>query len=94
MMMTMILVGLLCAMCGLQVLCAAPTPVVRRVPVMTAGATATGCKSAGPCKYAAFRIPGFINTRNGTLIAVAEGRKFGCGDFDGQHDLVARRSTE
>eukprot|EP01052_Picozoa_sp_SAG31_P031039 SAG31_NODE_3248_length_4493_cov_1.923760_1_plen_565_part_00 len=69
-------------------------PTVRRVPVMTAGASAVGCQSPGPCKYAAFRIPGLINTRNGTLVAVAEGRKFGCGDFDGQHDLVAARSTD
>ena len=61
---------------------------------MTAGATAIGCKSPGPCKFAAFRIPGLINTRNGTLVAVAEGRKFGCGDFEGQHDLVATRSTD
>ena len=71
---------------------ASAPPVVRRIPVMTAGATATGCLSPGPCKYAAFRIPGLINANN-TLIAVAEGRKTGCGDFAGQHDLVARRST-
>ena len=28
---------------------------------MTAVATAIGCKSPGPCKFAAFRIPGLIN---------------------------------
>ena len=72
----------------------APTPAVRRVPVMTAGASAVGCLSPGPCKYAAFRIPGLINTVNETLIAVAEGRKTGCGDFAGAHDLVASRSTD
>eukprot|EP01050_Picozoa_sp_SAG11_P037484 SAG11_NODE_14799_length_599_cov_0.994000_2_plen_95_part_01 len=71
---------------------APPEAAVRRIPVMTAGATAVGCRSPGPCKYAAFRIPGLINTRNGTLLAFAEGRKFGCSDFDGQHDLVATRS--
>ena len=68
-------------------------PAIRRIPVMSAGATAFGCRSPGPCKYAAFRIPGFVNM-NGSLLAVAEGRKFGCGDFDGQHDLVAARSTD
>jgi hypothetical protein len=73
---------------------APPEAAVRRIPVMTAGATAVGCRSPGPCKYAAFRIPGLINTRNGTLLAFAEGRKFGCSDFDGQHDLVATRSTD
>ena len=72
----------------------APKPAVRRVPVMTAGASAVGCLSPGPCKYAAFRIPGLINTVNETLIAVAEGRKTGCGDFAGAHDLVASRSTD
>ena len=73
--------------------CAAPPAVppaaVRTVPVLRAGAIAVGCLSPGPCKYAAFRIPGLIHTRNGTLIAVAEGRKNGCSDFAGQHDLVA-----
>ena len=44
-----------------------------------------------------------MNAGNNTLIAVGEGRKFGCGDFGpppppgrhgwGQHDLVIRRST-
>ena len=88
--MRVVTVGLSAAAVALAV---APSPAVRRIPVMTAGATAYGCRSPGPCKYAAFRIPGFINM-NGTLLAVAEGRKFGCGDFDGQHDLVAARSTD
>ena len=76
---------------------------VKLVPVMEAGATSTGC-SQGGCKYAAFRIPGLVNAGNNTMIAFAEGRKFGCGDFGpppppgkhgwGQHDMVISRSTD
>eukprot|EP01051_Picozoa_sp_SAG22_P014283 SAG22_NODE_1709_length_3761_cov_9.920535_1_plen_573_part_00 len=76
---------------------------VTLVPVMSAGATSVGCTQGG-CKYAAFRIPGLVSVGNRTLIAFAEGRKFGCGDFGpppppgakgfGQHDLVMRRSTD
>jgi hypothetical protein len=77
--------------------------IVKLVPVMQQGDTAVGCTQGG-CKYAAFRIPGFANVGNNTLIAFAEGRKFGCGDFGpppppgkhgwGQHDMVIRRSTD
>jgi hypothetical protein len=28
------------------------------------------------------------------LLAYAEGRKNGCGDYDGQHDLVLKRSLD
>ena len=28
------------------------------------------------------------------LLAFAEGRKFGCGDFTGQHDMVMRKSSD
>ena len=76
---------------------------VKLVPVMEAGATSTGCTQGG-CKYAAFRIPGLVNAGNNTMIAFAEGRKFGCGDFGpppppgkhgwGQHDMVISRSTD
>lgn len=66
--------------------------------VMTEGDTAVGCLQEG-CTYAAFRIPGLVDLGNGTLLAFAEGRKWGCGDFGGgthphrgQHDLVVRRS--
>ena len=34
--------------------------------------------------YKAFRIPG-IHSLNNTLLVFAEGRKYGCGDFAGQH---------
>ena len=48
--------------------------------VMTEGDTAVGCLQEG-CTYAAFRIPGLVDLGNGTLLAFAEGRKWGCGDF-------------
>ena len=35
-----------------------------------------------------------FGTLQGTLLAFAEGRKYGCGDFAGQHDVVMRRSTD
>ena len=56
---------------------------VRLVPVMETGAETVGCTSGGgpPCRYSAFRIPGLVNAGNNTLIAFAEGRKYGCGDF-------------
>ena len=77
---------------------------VKLVDVMVPGASSTDC-SEPPCVYKAFRIPGFANAGNGTLLAFAEGRKFGCGDFGpppppgkkatgGQHDMVVARSTD
>ena len=65
---------------------------VEIVSVMPEGMASNDCAEP-PCKYAAFRIPGLVAIRN-TLLAFAEGRKFGCADFDGQHDLVMRRSTD
>ena len=59
----------------------AGAPVVRLVPVMQSGAEAVGCTSGGSCAYSAFRIPGLVNAGNNTLLAFAEGRKYGCGDF-------------
>ena len=49
--------------------------------------------SPGEGGYAAFRIPGVIVGANGTVHAFAEGRRFGCADFAGQHDVVYKRST-
>ena len=43
--------------------------------------------------YASFRIPGIVATPS-ALVAFAEGRKYACGDFDGQHDIVAKRSLD
>lgn len=43
--------------------------------------------------YHSFRIPSIVRTPDGTLIAFAEGRKNGPGDF-GDINLVYRRSTD
>lgn len=40
-----------------------------------------------------YRIPGFVATDNGTLVVLAEARKYSCGDKT-PHDLVAKRSTD
>ena len=45
----------------------------------------------------AFRIPGllsFQSTNATVLLAYAEGRLEGCGDFDGTHTVVLKRSTD
>ena len=47
----------------------------------------------GESGYVAFRIPG-IQAVNGSLLVFAEGRKYGCSDFSGQHDVVYKRSTD
>ena len=60
---------------------------VTLVDVMVAGETSLNCTET-PCKYAAFRIPGLVafEGKGGedVLLAFAEGRKTGCGDFAGQ----------
>jgi sialidase-1 len=43
--------------------------------------------------YHSFRIPSIVRTNNGTLIAFAEGRKNGPGDY-GDINLVYKRSTD
>lgn len=48
---------------------------------------------AGQDGYHTFRIPSVIVTRNGTLLALCEGRKHGQGD-SGDIDLVLKRSTD
>eukprot|EP01047_Picozoa_sp_COSAG01_P037656 COSAG01_NODE_3007_length_6730_cov_10.756899_11_plen_392_part_00 len=66
--------------------------------------------STGMGGYAAFRIPGMVALKhnnlthtatatpsanhNRTLLIFAEGRKYGCSDFAGQHDMICRRSTD
>ena len=47
----------------------------------------------------AFRIPGLLafpsnSSRRTVLLAYAEGRVFGCGDFDGTHSIVSKRSID
>jgi len=57
---------------------------------------------AGQGGYKAYRIPGIVaayprasdDNSSVVLIAYAEGRKNGCGDYDGQHDIVLKRSTD
>jgi hypothetical protein len=66
---------------------------VTLIDVMPAGLASVDC-SEPPCVYHAFRIPGLVAAPPHSLLAFAEGRKTGCGDFDGQHDLVMRRSTD
>jgi len=43
--------------------------------------------------YQCFRIPAIVTTRQGTLLAFAEGRKSGCSDT-GDIDLVMKRSRD
>ena len=70
--------------------------------MVSVGCTSNFAKRAIPCQYMGFRIPGFVNAGNGTLLAFCEGRKYGNGGDDfgpggagmGQHDMVMRRSTD
>lgn len=48
---------------------------------------------AGTHGYEVYRIPGLLVTRSGTLLAYAEARKGGSGDW-GAIDIVLRRSTD
>ena len=43
--------------------------------------------------YQYFRIPAVVATVRGTLLAFAEGRKYGCDDA-GDTDLVVKRSAD
>lgn len=49
--------------------------------------------SAGANGYASYRIPGLVMTRRGVLVAYAEARRTGHGDWD-QIDIVLDRSTD
>ena len=48
---------------------------------------------AGTEGYASYRIPGLVMTGRGTLLAYAEARRTGRGDWD-QIDIVMKRSTD
>jgi len=48
---------------------------------------------SGENGYACFRIPAIIKSKQGDLLAFAEGRKDGCGDA-GDIDLVMKRSAD
>lgn len=49
--------------------------------------------NGGTDGYHSYRIPSIIKTTNGTLLAFAEGRRWGNGDF-GDINLVYKRSTD
>ena len=51
-------------------------------------------RNAGDDDVAAFRIPGIVTTRHGTLIAVYDIRHRGWGDLPGDIDVGMRRSTD
>ena len=49
--------------------------------------------TGGEGGYVGFRIPGILATQ-GVLLATAEGRKYSCSDYNGQHDIVLKRSED
>jgi sialidase-1 len=63
------------------------------VSVSAADLVETDVFNAGAEGYHTFRIPALIATKNGTLLAICEGRKTGRGDH-GDVDLVQKRSTD
>lgn len=65
----------------------------RTASLSSAPVSQTPVFTAGESGYAAFRIPGVAASPT-VILAVAEGRKFGCPDFGGQHDIVAKRSLD
>ncbi|MFE6283560.1 exo-alpha-sialidase [Streptomyces sp. NPDC057877] len=71
------------------------TPLATHAP---AHAAAPGCASSVPFTsgqggYDTYRIPAAVTTRQGTVLAFAEGRRDGAGDT-GDIDVVVRRSTD
>ena len=49
--------------------------------------------SRGEGGCSAFRIPGIVSL-NGTVHIFAECRKYDCADFNGQHNVAYKRSTD
>jgi len=49
---------------------------------------------AGEQGYACYRIPAMVTTRNGVVLAVADGRLTGCSDIPNPLDLVLKRSRD
>ncbi|MDP4300815.1 sialidase family protein [Leptothrix discophora] len=49
--------------------------------------------TTGVPRYACYRIPAVVTLSDGTLLAFAEGRQYGCGDHDANIDVVMRRRT-
>ena len=70
---------------------AAAAAVVHAAP---ANVTIVTVFAPGESGIAAYRIPGVLSIPGTTiLLAFAEGRKYGCGDFGGEHLVMAKRST-
>ncbi|MBC7272622.1 MAG: exo-alpha-sialidase [Streptomyces sp.] len=70
------------------------TPLTAHTPAVAA----PGCASSVPYTsgqggYDTYRIPAAVTTRQGTVLAFAEGRRDGAGDT-GDIDVVVRRSTD
>jgi sialidase-1 len=68
-------------------------PLLIHQPASAADPTETNVFTAGLEGYHTYRIPALVVTRNGTLLAICEGRKTGRGDH-GDLDLVQKRSTD
>src|SRR5262249_46138769 len=62
-------------------------------PCGAGGRFETDVFTSGAGGYHTYRIPSLLGTRDGTLLALCEGRKAGASD-DGDIDLVLRRSTD
>ncbi|MGW7523744.1 sialidase family protein [Streptomyces sp. NPDC054783] len=74
------------------------TPARARSAHARHGQAGPGCVSSVPYVsgrggYAAYRIPAVVETRYGSVLAFAEGRRDGFGD-SGDIDVVLRRSTD
>lgn len=67
--------------------------VVAAVPEVPLGDPLNFLFESGTEGYACFRIPAIVCTKDGTLLAFAEGRRNGCSDT-GDIDLVMKRSTD
>jgi len=83
-------------LCGfaLRTMCAGVlATLVLHISVKAADLVETDVFNAGVEGYHTYRIPALIATKNGTLIAICEGRKTGRGDH-GDVDLVQKRSTD
>ena len=48
----------------------------------------------GENNYVAFRIPGIKVVDSKNILVFAEGRRYGCSDYAGEHDIVFKRSLD
>jgi len=61
-----------------------PAPLPANIPVFVNGQNG----------YTCYRIPAMATTTNGTILALADGRVYNCGDIPNPLDLVLRRSFD